>query len=331
MSPTKVAVIIVNWHSEKLLAQVLAALNEQSRIPDQVVVVDNGSSEPIPIEVFNKNPACVIRMSGNMGFAAANNRAIEQMTGSDWIALLNPDAVPDKNWLKLLLTAAENNPEASAFGSKQLMANDHSLVDGLGDVYHVCGAAWRACHGRPDQSSSNDVREIFSPCAAAAMYKRSALINAGGFDEDFFCYFEDVDLGFRMRLLGYKLMLAPEAIVYHSGGATSGGNQSDFAVYHGQRNMVWAFFKNMPTIYLFIYIFEHLLFNFASIVYFAIKGQGSIVLKAKWDALLGLPRILRKRGSIQSGISIPREQVLSNIEKGFLAPYHRRFSPTNGA
>ena len=323
MSLAKVAVIIVNWHSEKLLAEVLAALNEQSRIPDQVVVVDNGSKEPLPLEHFNRNPASVIRMPGNAGFAVANNRALEQTTGADWIALLNPDAVPDRDWLRQLLAAAADHPEASAFGSKQLMADDPSMVDGFGDVYHVSGSAWRAGHGQHDRSSTTEVREIFSPCAAAAMYKRSALLEAGGFDEDFFCYFEDVDLGFRLRLLGHTLMLAPGAIVYHAGGGTSGGHRSDFAVYHGQRNLVWSYFKNMPTRLLFLYFFQHLLFSLVSIVYFSFKGQGSQVLRAKWDALRGLPGMLKKRAAIQSNLRVTREQVLGSMAKGLFAPYHR--------
>lgn len=324
MSLTKVAVIIVNWHCEKLLADVLSGLNEQTRIPDRVFIVDNGSREPLPLDVFNKNPVTVIRMSANVGFAAANNRAIEQAEDIDWIALLNPDAVPDKDWLLQLLAAAEKHPDASAFGSRQLMADDPSLVDGLGDVYHVSGSAWRAGHGRADRASSAEVQEIFSPCAAAALYKRSALMEAGGFDEDFFCYFEDVDLGFRLRLLGHKLMLVSAAKVYHAGGGSTGGRRSDFAVYHGQRNLVWSFFKNMPTRFLIRYFFQHLMFNLVSIVYFSLKGQGNEVLRAKRDALRGLPGMLKKRTAIQSNIRISRERLPASMAKGFFVPYHRQ-------
>lgn len=228
MALPRVSVIIVNWHSEDLLAQALGALNNQTLLPDRVVIVNNGSAREIPLDRYSKGPIAVLRMAKNEGFAAANNRAIRQETDSDWIALLNPDAIPEENWLKHLMDAAGRHPEASAFGSRQLMGEDHALIDGLGDVYHVSGAAWRAGHGQPNGPLAAEPREIFAPCAAAAIYKRAALLQAGGFDEDFFCYFEDVDLGFRLRLLGHKLMLAPAAIVYHLGGATSGGSGATF-------------------------------------------------------------------------------------------------------
>lgn len=321
MLPPKVAVVIVNWHSEKLLAQTLAALNEQTRTPDRVVVVDNGSDEAIPIGIIDKSPAAVMTMSGNLGFAVANNRAIEQLSALDWIALLNPDAIPDRDWLKRLVEAIERYPEASAFGSRQLMSEDHSRIDGLGDRYHVSGAAWRAGYGCPDGLPMHGAHEIFSPCAAAAIYKRSALLEAGGFDEDFFCYFEDVDLGFRLRLLGHKLMLAPEAIVYHAGGGTSGGNQSDFAVYHGHRNLVWTYFKNMPFPYFAYHLLAHLFFNLISIVYYFFRGQGKVILQAKWHALRGLPKMLKKRSAIQSGIRVRAGQVRNLMATGFMAPY----------
>ncbi len=310
--------------------RVLGALNEQTRIPDEVIVVNNGSSDRIPIEVFNKNPVSVMNMGENKGFAVANNRAIEQLISTDWVALLNPDAIPDKDWLRQLMAAVESYPEASAFGSKQLMGNNPALIDGLGDVYHVSGAAWRACHGQPDESTSTAVREIFAPCAAAAIYKRTALLEVGGFDEDFFCYFEDVNLGFRLRLLGHKLMLAPAAIVYHIGGATSGGDQSDFAVYHGQRNLIWTYFKNMPKKYILFRLVEHLLFNLASIVFFTIKGKGRVVLRAKWNALQGLPKMLRKRFAIQSNTSVSQDRVYAAMNKGFLAPYRRKLAVHSG-
>lgn len=203
------------------------------------------------------------------------------------------------------------------------MGADRSLIDGLGDVYHVSGAAWREGHGQPDSQYPAGSREIFAPCAAAALYRRDAVLDAGGFDEDFFCYFEDVDLGFRLRLLGHRSMLVPDALVYHMGGATSGGAKSDFSVYHGQRNLVWSYFKNMPWPYFWLYLPQHLLFNFVSVVLFILRGQGGIILRAKWSALLGLPKMLKKRRAIQAGIRAPRQQIRAAMLSGWFAPYRR--------
>lgn len=330
MAPNRVSVIIVNWHSEDLLALVLAALNKQTVAPGRVVIVDNGGTGELPLANYGRGPISVLRMAKNEGFAGGNNRAIEQEVDAEWVALLNPDAIPEPDWLERLLEAAGRHPDVAAFGSRQLMGEDHKLVDGLGDVYHVSGAAWREGHGRPDRQMPPDCLEIFAPCAAAALYRRDTLLQAGGFDEDFFCYFEDVDLGFRLRLLGHKAMLVPAAVVYHLGGATSGGAGSDFAVYHGQRNLVWAYVKNMPQPYFWRYLGQHLLFNVASIVYLALKGRGNAVLRAKWSALLALPRMMRKRRLVQAGVRVPGERIRAAMAGEWLAPYGRRLGGDQG-
>ena len=166
--------------------------------------------------------------------------------------------------------------------------NDH------GGVYHmqwarVARAAWGATTGGGLVS-----REIFSPCAAA-MYRRSVLLEVGGFDEDFFCYVEDVDLGFRLRLAGHKAMHVPDAVVHHVGSATTGGKHSDFSVYHGHRNVAWTFVKDMPGILFWLLLPLHILMNLASILWFALQGHGGVIVRAKRDALLGLPKMWYKR------------------------------------
>jgi len=330
MATSSVSVVIVNWHSEALLASVLSALDSQVVIPEKVVIVDNGSSEALPLERYTRGHIAVMRMASNEGFAAGNNRAIEQAVTSEWIALLNPDAIPRVDWLQRLLDAAERHPGACAFGSKQLMGENHAVIDGLGDVYHVSGAAWRDGYGRRDEADDREDEpwDIFAPCAAAAMYRRSAFLEAGGFDEDFFCYFEDVDLGFRLRLLGHKAMLVPQAVVYHLGAGTSDGRHGEFAVYHGQRNLVWAYAKNMPARYFWLYLPQHLLFNAIVVAYFVAHGRGSAVLRAKWDALLGLPRMLKKRHRSEK-LATPKT-IRASMAGGWCRPYWRRARPIVG-
>jgi GT2 family glycosyltransferase len=152
----------------------------------------------------------------------------------------------------------------------------------------------------PQQEGDFVAREIFSPCAAAALYRRQALVDAGGFDEDYFCYVEDVDLGFRLRLAGHKAMYVPDAVVHHVGSATTGGKHSDFSVYHGHRNLVWTFVKDMPGILFWLLLPLHVLMNLTSILWFALQGRGGVIMRAKRDALLGLPKMWRKRQTIQS-------------------------------
>lgn len=146
-------------------------------------------------------------------------------------------------------------------------------------------------HSAPVASCTEPCREVFSPCAAAALYRRSALRAVGGFDEDYFCYVEDVDLGFRLRLAGHKALYVPDAVVHHVGSGTTGGQHSDFAVYHGHRNLVWTFVKNMPGMLFWLLLLLHVMINLATILWFAVKGRGGVILRAKRDALLGLPRM----------------------------------------
>jgi GT2 family glycosyltransferase len=318
-----VAVILVNWHSEDFLAQALAGLDRQTVTPSQVIVVDNGSRGALPVARYTQGPVTVVTMSKNVGFAAANNRAIFDFVRSTWIALLNPDAIPEPDWLASLLEAAQENPDVASFGSLQLQVDDLTRMDGLGDIYHVSGSAWRGGHGLERISIPDTPREVFSPCAAAALYKRSVLLEVGGFDEDFFCYFEDVDLGFRLRLLGYRSLVVPRAVVRHVGGASTGGERSPFAVFHGHRNLIWCYVKNMPTRMLWKYLPQHLIFNLASIFYFSIRGMGGTILRAKWEALRKLPAMLRKRREIAMSTRAKTPVINAAMAEGWCVPYSR--------
>ena len=174
---------------------------------------------------------------------------------------------------------------------------------------------WRDGHGKHLNQTSNEPREIFAPCAAAALYRRDALLSVGGFDEDFFCYVEDVDFGFRLRLMGHRCLQVPSAVVYHIGSATSGGQQNDFATYHGHRNLVWTFLKNMPGFLFWLLLPLHVLMKLFSIVWFVLQGRGRTVLRAKRDALLGLPTMWRKRREIQKNRKVSVGQIWRVLDK----------------
>ena len=160
------------------------------------------------------------------------------------------------------------------------------------------GRAWRNGHNAPVATWPAAESEVFAPCAAAALYRRAAFEEIGGFDERFFCYFEDVDLGFRLRLRGHRCVYVPDAIVRHVSSALS-GYRSDFAVYHGERNAVWTFVKNMPGPLFWFYLPQHLALNLAALGYYPWRGQGRVVWRAKRDAMLGLPAALRERRAVQ--------------------------------
>ena len=296
----KVAVLIVNWNGEQFLERCLTALLAQTVTPYEIILVDNASTDG-SLEIARRFLSVrLLAQNSNTGFARGNNLAINAAAaGSEWIALLNPDAFPEPRWLEECLLSAQRNPQFDFFGSKLLNAADPTVLDGTGDAYHVSGLVWRTAHGIPASVLGEYECEVFSPCAAAALYRRSALLEVGGFDEDFFCYVEDVDLGFRLRLAGHRCLYVPKSVVHHVGSGTTGGQNSDFSVYHGHRNLVWTFVKDMPGLLFWLLLPLHLVLNLASIIWFAFRGQGRVILRAKRDALLGLPKMWRKRQQIQ--------------------------------
>lgn len=301
----RVAVVVVNYNGGDLIRRCLVALAAQNRRPDRLIVVDNGSIDGSLDGLESVCPGVeIVRAGSNLGFAAANNRAAALVDDCDWLALINPDAYAEPGFLAHMLAAAQAHPEYSFFGARILMDDDPSRLDGVGDVYHVSGLHWREGHGTLASGRYLDAREIFAPCAAASLYRRRDFLAVGGFDEDFFCYAEDVDLGFRLRLAGHRSLYVPDAVVRHSGSALT-GRRSDFAIYHGHRNLVWVYVKNMPGIWFWLF----LPFQIA-LTGVTLGKYGRVAWRAKRDALLGLPAMWRKRKGIQrSAMARPVELV----------------------
>ncbi|CBL43694.1 glycosyl transferase [gamma proteobacterium HdN1] len=319
MSPSasKIGVAIVNWNSFGLLDLCLQHIDRQTVDISRVIIVDNHSaSQPAQTPRSTRFETDYILLPENTGFAHANNLAIEQLKNCEWVALLNPDAFPSPTWLETLLQVAKHHPDVASFAGPTLMARNPHLLDGAGDAYHLSGLPWRAGYGQPKSTLPDSAYEIFSACAAAALYRRSALTDAGIFDEDFFCYCEDVDLGFRLRLLGHKALFVPQATAQHVGSATSGGRHSNTSLYYGHRNMVWAYVKNMPSPLFELLLPLHLLAAIVVWARFCLRGQGSIIFKAKRDAIRALPSMWRKRRSIQARRKASVREIWAVMEKG---------------
>ncbi len=311
-------IIIVNWNSWDYLFPCLDAISQQTFQDFDLLVVDNNSSDQTPATLLQKYPRLTfIQNSTNKGFAAANNQAIQSLKECEWVVLLNPDTLPEKNWLERLHKAAVSRPEFSFFGSCLIMADSPDKLDGTGDVYHMSGLSWRAGHGGDVSSVADAPVEIFSPCAAAAMYRLEELLAIGGFDEDFFCYNEDVDLGFRLRLAGHRALFVPDSIVLHHGSATT-SVRSDFSVYHGHRNLVWTWLKNMPTVLLWIFFPVHVVYAVACIALYIKRGQGNVILRAKWDAIKGVRCMWRKRKTIHTNSRLSLKGLWRIINKSLI-------------
>ena len=321
----RVSVVIVNWNGGDLLRQCLDCLHQQTRPADHVVVVDNGSTDDsLALAKDQLQHVQLIRLADNRGFAEANNIGARAASGSDALALLNPDAFAEPGWLEALVEAAERDPSVAAFASQMRLAGSDGYLDGAGDSYHVSGRAWRNGHRVATSRWPAVDAEVFAPCAAAALYRRDAFEEIGGFDPRYFCYFEDVDLGFRLRLRGHRSFYVHSAVVRHVSSALS-GYRSDFAVYHGERNAVWTF-VDLPGPLLWLYLPQHLLLNLTALIYYPWRRQGLTVLRAKLDALRGLPETLRQRRLVQRMVRVNPWTVRRAMSRGLTTPYRARYT-----
>jgi GT2 family glycosyltransferase len=316
----RVAAVIVNWNAAAYLPRALAALHGQRRRPDRIIVIDNASTDGSRDLVAAFPDVELVALPENVGFAAANNVAASMAADCAWLAFVNPDAFPEPEWLERLLAATEGSPGHAMFASELRDATDPRRLDGAGDAYHVSGLPWRIGHGGPLQLENRAPHDVFSPCAAAALIRRDAFDAVGGFDASYFCYIEDVDLAFRLRLQGHRCLYVPGAIAHHVGSALA-GRRSDFAVYHGHRNLVWTWVKNMPAWWLLLYLPQHLLLTLASIVRFGANGQLGTILRAKWDAVTGLGPVLAARRRVQRRRTVSARSVVGAMTHGWLAPY----------
>lgn len=310
-------VIIVNYNGGEGIGRCLDALAAQTRPPRQVIVVDNASSDGSAERVNDHLPtALLIRANHNLGFARANNLAAAHAVETRWLITLNPDAFPACDWLARLEAATTRYPGYAMFACRLLMASDPMRLDGAGDSYHRSGYAWRRHHGATAIDHATAPREVFSPCGAAAMFRRDAFRRAGGFDEHLFCYMEDVDLAFRLRLAGEHCMYLPDARVLHTGSGST-GYRSRFSTYHGHRNMVWVFLQNMPAALLWRYLPVFLLANVAALAVGARRGQLAVVARAKFDALKQLRRCLARRRAVQSDRRVSAAALLPALDRGW--------------
>ncbi len=317
-----VATIIVNWNSEKYLKKCLVALGDQTLSPFRIIVLDNNSRSFDTQSWESQFPDVEFcSLKENIGFAAASNIGASMVSDCQWLAFLNPDVFPEPDWLETLVNAIIVHPDFNFFASLQISDLQPNLIDGAGDVYHTSGLAWRRNHHAELENHGIEREEVFGACGGTALILRKAFMDANGYDERFFCYFEDVDLSFRLRLLGGRCLFIPEAKVRHVGsGSTS--QWSDFATYHGHRNMIFTYFKNMPLSLFWYYLPQHLFLNIFSLFWCAKRGQIRIALQAKWDAIKKLTAVLKDRKNIQKRRVVSTATLAKLLSCGFIRHHH---------
>lgn len=185
----------------------------------------------------------LIRHGSNIRFAAAKNFGARRCCAS-WPATLISDAEGNFDWLEEMQRKSECYPEIRTIGATLMNAADPSIVDGYGDALSIARMPWRCGHGQLVANLLHSDAEVFSPCAAAALYAGESFVGAGGFDEFFFCYLEDVDSGLRRRLVGERCMQLRSLIGSHHGSAIA-GRVGEFTICDSYRNRQWIIIKNM--------------------------------------------------------------------------------------
>ena len=306
-----VSLVVVNWDRRDLLRACLRSLEAQTFRDFEILVVDNGSQDGSVAMVEREFPQIrLIRNVANRGFCAANNQAIAAAAGR-YVALLNNDAEADPRWLEELLGAFDRGEDVGMAASKILVWESRSTIDKAGHLIYPDGQNRGRGTGEPDRGQYDHVEETAWPDGCAAMYKKEMLDAVGGFDEDFFAYADDAELGLRARLAGWRCFYIPTAVVYHHLGSSLGRFSPERLVLI-ERNRVWLAAKLFPWSMLVLTPFYFLL-RAAAGAWGAAVGRGEAArfagrqslwllikcfFRANLVALAGLPRILAKRREV---------------------------------
>jgi GT2 family glycosyltransferase len=230
----RVAAVIPHWNRRDLLQTLLENLRAQTRPFDEILVIDNGSTDD-SAELAERAGARVLRLQRNLGFASAVNRGIEA-TPADWIAILNNDVTLDPTWLEKLLAAASQQDVSFATG-KILSASHPALIDGTFDELSRAACAHRCGSGKPDAPIWNLPRRIRFAPMTAALFRKQLFAELGGLDESFGSYLEDVEFGLRCAVTGHDGLYVPSAVAHHRGSATL-GKWNKATVWRLSRNQV---------------------------------------------------------------------------------------------
>ncbi len=276
----KVTVVIPNYNGIKFLEGCLdSVLNQEPETPEyEVLVVDNGSADESVEFLRERYPGVKVEtLSENTGFCHAVNVGI-RLSASPYVILLNNDTKVKEGFIKNLYYSIENRPKAFSVSAMMLMWDKPELVDDAGDRYCALGWAYARGKGKPAKLYDRPC-EIFSSCGGAAIYRKSVFDEIGYFDETHFAYLEDLDIGYRARIYGYRNYYEPAARVIHYGSASSGSRYNEWKTSLASANNIYVVGKNMPLLQ-WIWNLPFLVPGFlAKFVFFCGKRMGKIYLK----------------------------------------------------
>jgi GT2 family glycosyltransferase len=319
----RVSVVIVNWDGKHHLGECLNSLRSQTFRDFEIILVDNGSQDGSPEYVQEHfREVKLVALLKNCGFAGGNNAGIRAASG-DYIALLNNDTKVDPAWLTNLLKEAEADPSPVGMWASKIVSYDNpGIIDNVGLLMYPDGLGRGKGRLEVDRGQYDRPGEAFFPSGCAGLYRREMLNEIGLFDEAFFAYADDVDLGLRARLAGWQCVYVPSAKVYHKYSASSSAH-SPFKAFLVERNRIWVLLKYYPIEMIMISPFSTLM-RLLIHLYGALVGRGAsgrfseqnsvsqavaILLKAWCSALSALPSIIRQRRAFSKLRRIGRREL----------------------
>ena len=326
--PPTVSVVVVNWNRRELLKACLESLARQTYRNYEVIIIDNGSGDGSPalVEELAGGYPVPLKLAvnhENRGFCAANNQGFALAQG-EYLALLNNDAEAEPGWLSALVDACSSAEDVGMVASKILVWEDPKRIDKCGHLIFPDGQNRGRGTGQLDQGQFDRVEEALWPDGCAALYRRAMLENIGGFDEEFFAYADDAELGLRGRIAGWRCLYTPAAVVRHHRGATL-GLDSPRRLTLIERNRVLLVIKLFPLNLLWANG-AYLLARIAAGLWAALRNRGELrhyqgslgkftagvaLLRGTWSALPMVPSMLRKRNAFRPKYKLSTSQIRS--------------------
>jgi GT2 family glycosyltransferase len=323
------SVVIPNWNGKRFLEECIDSLKAQTFRNFETILVDNGSTDGSAQFIEDKYGAFVrtIRLAKNLGFTGGNNVGIRAAKG-EFIVLLNNDTWTDPRWLEELVKTTEVDPCIGMWGSKIYSYDKRDQIEAVGELIYRDGLCRSKGQFEPDRGQYERMEEILFPPGCGAMYRKRVFDEVGLFDEDFFAYADDAEIGIRARLAGWKSLYVPRAILYHKNSGT-GGQYSPFKAFYVERNRFWITLKYFPLPLLFLSpIFTF--YRFAFQAYGALTHRGAagqftkryspwrlvwILFKAYGLGFRGLPRMWKKRIRLKTIRKVSYAEVLSWFQR----------------
>lgn len=294
----KVTIIIPNYNGKHFLNPCLDSLAKQTCRDFEIMIVDNASTDGSLSYIEESYPELkVISLPKNYGFSRAVNEGIKA-SRTPYVILLNNDTTVDIQYVAEMIRAIESSKSVFSVSSKMIQMYHPGLIDSAGDQYTLMG--WGVCRGT-GRSITNYTKQdaVFTACAGAAIYRRSAFQKIGYFDESHFAYLEDIDIGYRAKIHGYKNLYCPTAIVYHVGSGTSGSKYNTFKVKLSARNSIYLNYKNMPVLQLILNFIPLFLGYIVKYLFFCKIGYGKDYLDGVKEGLQNIRNCKKVRFSFR--------------------------------